>query len=95
MRLPAWILAALCLSPAAHAEDDWLAGEYEVGVPDHPEAMRFVLVVKRAADGRYRQEIFKESGDAATGRALTRVEPWQRPPGAEPKLPATAAQGSP
>jgi hypothetical protein len=75
MRLPPWILLASLLSPPAHAQEDWLAGEYEIVVPARPAPMRFVLVITRDADGRYRDEVFKETADASTGSVLTRIEP--------------------
>jgi hypothetical protein len=68
------------MASTAHAQD-WLAGEYEVAVPDHPAPNRFVLVITRDAEGRYRDEVFAESVDASTGRILKRLMP--QPPGAD------------
>ncbi len=65
MRLRPWILLASLLPAAAQAEDDWLTGEYEVVVPDRPTPKRFVLVITRDADGRYRDEVFKQTGEAS------------------------------
>ncbi len=66
---------ALCLPVLAHADDDWLAGEYDVVVPDDPAHSRSLLVIKQGVDGHYRAEAFRRSGEA--GRILTPVE---RPP---------------
>ncbi len=78
MRQHPWILAALCMASTAHAED-WLAGEYEVVVPQHPTPGRFVLVIVRDPEGRYRDEVFTESVEASTGRILRR--PVSQPEG--------------
>ncbi len=64
---------AVGLPTLAHADDDWLAGQYDVVVPDRPSPTRFVLVIERSADGRYRDDVYRRSDDAAG--ALTRVEP--------------------
>ena len=67
------LLAALCLAPLAHA-DDWLAGEYEMSVPDHPAPSRFMMTITKDAGGGYRAEAFEEAVDPATGKtSLTRA----------------------
>jgi len=81
MRPRAWILAAWCLASKVNAQD-WLVGEYEVVVPDHPVPGRFVLVISRDADGRYRDEVFTESVEAPTGRILRQPVPLSRGPDA-------------
>ena len=81
MRLRAWILMAWCLASKVDAQD-WLAGEYEVVVPDHPATSRFVLIITRDADGRYKDEIFTESVEASTGRILRQAVPPSRAPDA-------------
>ena len=76
MRIRRWILlAAFALASAARADDDWLPGEYEVHVPDDPS--HFVLVIVRDAQGRLDGAVYKEAGDAASGRSLVRIEPWR------------------
>jgi len=67
--------AAWCLSTLAHADADWLAGEYEVVVQDRPAASRYLLVITRDADGRYRDDVYKRSGAADAVDTLTRIEP--------------------
>ena len=69
------LCAALCLPALAHADADWLAGEYEVVVQDRPAPSRYLLVITRDADGRYRDDVYKRAGDADAGSILTRVEP--------------------
>ena len=67
-------LLALCLAPLAHA-DDWLAGEYEVFVPDRPAPQRFMLTITKDDGVGYRAEVFKEEVDATTGKTLMRPMP--------------------
>ena len=74
MRIRRWrLLAALALVSAARADDDWLAGEYEVTVPG--ASTSFVLVITRDVLGRLEEAVYRQAGDAATGRSLVRIEP--------------------
>ena len=70
---------ALGLPMLAHADEDWLVGEYELTVPDHPAPSRYVVVIERNAAGRYRDDVFRRSRDAAAG-----LTPVDRPH--DPKL---------
>ena len=76
MRIRRWLLPAVfALASTAHAADDWLAGEYEVTVPD--ESTPYVLVITRDAAGHLEEAVYSERGDAGSGRSLVRIEPWQ------------------
>jgi hypothetical protein len=74
MRRHAWILMALGMAMSAHAQD-WLAGDYDVVVPDRPAPKRFLLTITQDADGRYREQVFEEVVDASTGRTSLRPAP--------------------
>jgi hypothetical protein len=76
MRIRRWLLiAVVALASTAHADDDWLAGEYEVVVPN--ESTPFVLVITRDAEGHLDEAVYSERGDAASGRSFMRIEPWR------------------